>query len=156
MVFGKIVVKEKYEREDDLVFRPLVRAFRKIDADSFLTDNGCIIIGVIRDGQFFELFTWRMIPYAQYEEIETEEFFKIIDGLSLDQLKIIKRVIRSCVFNDDVNMTFSASTIEELARDRAVEFDAFVHDLTPINPYEEPYEGYNDFAYKCKKLQKVK
>lgn len=154
MVLGKIVVKNNYEQKGDLVFRPLIRAYKNNGFDAFIDGDKALILGIIRDNVFYELFTSEVIPYANYEVIGSEEFNGILDSLSYKEIKVMKKAINSVIFKKE-NETKYDEALEEQAFDRAIEFNAYNHDLSIINPYEEPVNGYNDFDYKCKVLKKI-
>ena len=93
-------------------------------------------------------------PPANYEVIGSEEFENILDSLSYKEIKIMKKAINSVIFKKE-NETKYDEVLEEQAFDRAIEFNAYNSDLSKINPYEEPVNGYNDFDYKCKVLEKI-
>ena len=154
MFLGKIVVKSDYEKKGDLVFRPLVRAYISGGFDSFVDDDKVALLGIVSDNVFYELFTWKAIPYTGYEIIDYEEFDKILQNLPLEKARVLKKMINGFVFNKQEEGYVDGSTIDENARDRAIEFEAYLNDLTDINPYQEPLNGYSDFAYKCKVLQR--
>ena len=154
MKFAKIVVKYDYEEKGDLVFRPLKRAYEKMQFSPLIENNNAILLGIVRDNNFYELFTWKEIPFSKYQEIELEEFYNIIDNFSMDKVSLLKKTINALIFNKNKEIDNSVYAIEELAKDRAIEFDAYDNDLTSINPYNEPLNGYNDFSYKCKILEK--
>lgn len=156
MYLGKIVVKNNYEQKGDLVFRPLVRAYKKNGLECFVEEDKAILLGIVRDGIFYELFTWEPILYSNYELIDFDEFDSILNCLPIEKAGILKKTIVSFVFNKTEEYFFDSNSIEELAMDRAVEFDAYNRDLTDINPYQEPFDGYTDFEYKCKILEKNK
>ena len=154
MFLGKIVIKSNYEKKGDLVFRPLVRAYKNNGFDAFIDGNDIFLLGIVNDDVFYELFTWKPIPYKNYELIDGEEFDDMMRNLPLEKARLLKKMINNFVFGKHDEMFYNSSEIAEYAKDRAVEFDAFNHDLTEINPYQEPLNGYNDFTYKCKVLMK--
>ena len=149
MVLGKIIVKSDYENKGDLVYRPLVRAYLQNGFINFMQKDKVFLLGIIKNGVFYELFTRKVIPTTKYEEISVHEFKSLIDSLSEEQIEELKMTI-----NDSLSGNDTHSTMEELATDRAVEFDAYNNDLSKINPYAEPLNGYGDFEYKCKILEK--
>ena len=157
MNFGKILVKNDYEEKGDLVFRPLVRAYKKYGLDKLIQSNGVIVFGIIYKDVFYELFTKQAIPIDDvfYEEISNEEVHFIVDLLTLDELKLAMEINNAIIFKMG-RRDLIINSMSELANDRYVEYDAFEKSLSSINPYEEPYNGYNDFDYKCRKLEKIK
>ena len=149
MVLGKIIIKSDYENKGDLVFRPLVRAFLQNGFVNFIQGDKVFLLGVIKNNTFYELFTRKVILTSDYEIISAYEFKDIIDSLSEDQIDALRDAINNSLSSKDYY-----STMEDLADDRAVEFNAYNRNLSKINPYEEPLNGYSDFEYKCKKLEK--
>ena len=156
MKFAKIVVKYDYEEKGDLVFRPLKRIYEKMGFTSFIDNDDTILLGIVRDNDFYELFTWKKIPFSIYQEIDLKEFYDIIDNFPMDKVSLLKKTINALIFNKNKEILDNMYNIEDLARDRAVEFNAYDNHLTSINPYDEPLNGYNDFSYKCKVLEKRK
>ena len=154
MFLGKIVVKNNYEKKGDLVYRPLVRAYANNGLDSFIENDRVVLLGIVKDNVFYEIFTWKPIYYSHYEKIDINELDSYISNISVENVKLLKKTINSFIFNKTDGFDYDTSSIEELAKDRAIEFNAYDHDLTDINPYEEPLNGYNDFEYKCKVLEK--
>ncbi len=154
MVLGKIVVKSNYEKKGDLVFRPLVRAYINNGFDTFVEGDKASILGIVNNGVFYELFTCEPIPYCDYEVIEYEEFDKILRDLPLERSIELKRLINNLIFHKQDARFNDPSTIDDHAMDRAIEFDAYMRDLTDINPYQDPLGGYDDFTYKCKVLRR--
>lgn len=156
MFFGKIVVKDNYEKRGDLVFRPLIRAYSALGLDSFFENDDAILLGIIEDNNFYELFTWKKINYSNFEIIDASRFEEIMSNMPLEKARLLKKTINDLIFNKHEEKEITSSSIEELAHDRAIEFQAYDKALTDINPYKEPLNGYNDFAYKCKVLEKRK
>lgn len=153
MVLGKITVKNNYEQKGDLVYRPLVRAYLKHGFDSFIEGENVLLLGIVKDNVFYELFTGDVISYSNYDILDEEEFGNIIDKLSVEKVKLLKKVINNYVFKKDKDYE-NENIIDDLSYDRSIEFDAYNRNLTGINPYQEPLNGYNDFAYKCMILEK--
>ena len=155
MVLGKITVKNDYEQKGDLVYRPLVRAYVKHGFDSLIEKDKVSLLGIIRDDTFYEIFTGEVIPYSNYEIVGEEEFCGILDNLTIEKVRLLKRVMNNYVFQKEKDYQ-EENRIMELAKDRKIEFDAYNRDLTSINPYQEPLNGYNDFAYKCQVLETLR
>ena len=72
MFLGKIVVKNNYGKKGDLVYRPLVRAYQANGLNSFIDGDSVYLLGIVRNNVFYELFTWKSIPFADYEIISYE------------------------------------------------------------------------------------
>ena len=154
MFLGKIVVKNNYEKKGDLVFRPLIRAYLNNGFDAFVKDDKAFLLGIVNNDVFYELFTWKAIPYSDYEIIDISEFDKILRDMPLEKARILKKMINNFVFDKRDESFYDPEALIENAKDRAVEFDAFNRNLTDINPYQEHLNGYSDFSYKCKVLEK--
>ena len=150
MIFAKINVKKDYEEKGDLVFRPLLRVYEKLKTAYSTHDNVVPLIGVIYNGEFYELTTWKKIEKANYEIIDFEEFETIINNLKLENLKLLRELINFSVFHEPSKIDYGISSIEDLAKDRWVDFEGYNNELTNVNPYQEPLDGYSDFIYKCK------
>ena len=155
MIFARICVKDNYEQRGDLVFRPLFRMYNNLGINALLDGNKAYIMGIIKDEQFHEIFTGDIIPFGKYEVIDQDTFNKVMQLVPQGKYDDIREGILNIIENKPTGIML-AKDITELAKDRAFEFKAYVDDLTDINPYEEPYNGYNDLFYKCKKLQKIK
>lgn len=150
MIFAKINVKKEYEKRGDLVFRPLARVYEKIGTAYSTKDSVVPLIGIIYKGEFYELTTWKKIEKAYYEIISFEEFEMILNNLKLENLKLLRKLINYSVFREPSKFDYGISSIEDLAKDRWIDFEGYNNDLTNVNPYQEPLNGYNDFVYKCK------
>ena len=164
MKYAKIVVKNNYDQRGDLVLRSYIRAIKKIKADLLLDGDKAFIYGMIdNDGHFQEVFTKGIIDYDNYEEVSTYDVDELMK-LSLPEIKLIKMIIESVIFGKTNKFDFEISTIEDLAMDRAIEFDAYINYLSRINPYmrlsqsedQDLYNAYNSFDYKVKVLDKLR
>lgn len=154
MKYAKIIVKNNYEKEQDLVFRPLVRAYQKVGASTLLEDGNAILLGTIDDnGIFQELFTRKIIDFNGYQEIDQLDVWYKIASLSTEEANIIRSVIDKIIFNENITLDYEISTINDLANDRRVDFDAYNNALSSHNPYSEPYNGYNDFGFRLTKVR---
>lgn len=160
MKYAKIIVKNNYEKRGDLVLRSYVRALEKVNAIRFLENDNAIIYGVVdEDNNFYELFTNEIINYDNYILVSVEEIFEV--GVMPDNIKsLMQKINQRILFGKDVKLDFEVSTIEELAKDRAVELDAYDKFLSRINPYQRLSNGsdcslndYNDFM---RKIEEVK
>ena len=150
MIFAKINVKRSYEEKGDLVFRPLSRIYEKLKTKYTTSDEIVPLLGVIYEDEFYELTNMKKIVDADYEIIDSEEFAQIIDNLKFENLKYLREMINFCIFNESSKTDYGISTIEDLAKDRWIDFEGYNNYLTNVNPYQEPFDGYNDFNYKCK------
>ncbi len=157
MIFGKIVVKNNYQEKGDLVFRPLIRAYEALGFDCFFENENAFLLGIIKDDVFYELFTLKPINYSNYEIIkDVNEMSKIINQIPIEKARLLRKAINNIIFNKHEENHYDSKDIADLAHDRAIEFAAYDKELTDINPYEEPFNAYNDFNYKCKVLEKRK
>lgn len=164
MRYGKIVVKSNYEKKGDLVLRSYVRAMQKANLNAFLEGENGIIYGEINeDGLFHELLTNKVIDYDDYEELTLSDIERLFNKEVWD-IDIARNIIRKIIFKENVKLDFEVSTMEEKAKDRAIEFEAYDKFLSKINPYmrlgdvqeDDNYFNYDNFSYKCKVLKKRK
>ena len=163
MEYAKIVVKSNYDKRGDLVLRSYVRALKKVNAKLMLDGDKAFIYGVVDDnGKFHELFTNEVINYEDYDLASVDEIFDAT-MISNDKKKILEMIIGKVLFEKDINIDFEISSMEDLAKDRAVEFDAYDRFLSRINPYmrlsednQKMYNSYNDFLYKIDQLKVMK
>lgn len=155
MVVARIVIKENYENKNDLVLRSYVRALKSIGDNPYVTEDKAYLYGTIdSDNKFHEAFTGQLIPYNDYELLDEQEVKNILDTVGVNVIYAIGQIIKNIIFNE--NSQYDIQEMEELAKDRAIEFDAYIKDLISHNPYSEPYNGYNSFSFKVKEIQKVK
>lgn len=160
MNYAKIVVKNNYAKRGDLVLRSYIRALSKIKAELLLDGDSAFIYGIIDEkGKFHELFTKEIIDYEYFTYIPHEEYLELC-RLPESEAKEIEKVIANVLFGKARDFDFEISSIEDLARDRAVEFDAYDKFLSRINPYmrlsdnnQELYNAYNNFQYKIDQLK---
>ena len=75
----------------------------------------------------------------------------------------MKKINQKVLFGKNVDLEIEVSTSEELAKDRAVEFEAYNDHLSRINPYmrlseaeQSRYNAYNDFGEKLKEIKKMR
>lgn len=156
MFFGKIVIKNNYEEEGDLVFRPLFRAYKMIGIDSLLKDNEAYILGIIDNNKFHELFTKKEIYYSKIELVDIKEFNNLVENIPIEKALMLKDVLNVLLEENENKRGNPLSSMEDLAQDRVVEFNGYNKEFTDINPYEEPFNAYNNFNYKCRVLKKRK
>ena len=163
MRYAKILVKNNYEQRGDLVLRSYVRALKKISEGRLLDGDNAVIYGVIADdGKFYELFTNEVIDYDNYVYVDIEEIFDTYT-MPNNRKELLKKIIEKVLFDKKVDLNIEISTMEELARDRSIEFDAYNNYLSRINPYtrllsdEEQYKynAYNSFGEKIKEIKKM-
>ncbi len=163
MKYAKIIVKNDYEKRGDLVLRSYIRALKKINAKSLLNGDEAFIYGVVDDNnKFYEFFTKQIIDYHNYQDASIDEILNL-SYLSLTQVDQIVKVIKNVLYNENIDFDFEISSIEDLACDRAIEFEAYMNFLSRINPYkrltltdnQDIYNGYNNFFYKISELKKM-
>lgn len=160
MKYAKIIVKNNYEQRGDLVLRSYVRAMNRINATSFLDGDNALIYGMVDDdGIFYEMFTREVIDYDEYEFVDRDEYMSAYASKSRigdDLVKVIKFVL----FNEDIELGFEISPMNELAYDRSLEFRAYDNRLSIINPYqrltEEDPLAFRDYNILDKKLKAIK
>ena len=159
MKYAKIVIKNNYEKRGDLVLRNFVRAIKKINATLFLDGDNALLYGIVNsNGTFYEMFTGESIDYDNYVLVSENEIFNAF--FSEKNSGQIYSVIENILFGKDINLGFDVSTMEDLAKDRAIEFEAYNNFMSRINPYQklgqENANGYNDYNNFTRKLEEIK
>ena len=163
MKYAKIIVKNNYEKRGDLVLRSYIRAIKKANAGKLLDGENALIYGVIDDNNnFHELFTNRVINYDNYVPVSIEELVEA-DIISDNKKALLKKIMDKVIFGERVDVGFEISSMEDLAKDRAVEFAAYDKFLTRINPYlrlseydnQDLYNAYNNFLYKVREVMLI-
>ncbi len=88
---------------------------------------------------------------------------EIFDVATMEESRkgILNKIVRNVLFGEDIDLGFEVSTIEELARDRAIELDAYEKRLSRINPYQrlnqgDPTNDYNSFAHKIAEIKAIR
>ena len=159
MIYAKIIVKSNYERRGDLVLRQYVRAIKKIKAGKLLDGNNALIYGMVDEfGRFHELFTKKVFDYNGYVVVPLEEYTDICFTVGYKR-ELLTKVIDEVLFENKSDLNIEYSTMEELARDRAIELDAYEAHLSRVNPYQRvatPATDCNNFLNKIKEINKMK
>ena len=163
MKYAKIVVKSNYEKRGDLVLRSYVRALKKVGEKGFLDGDNAFIYGVIDDNnRFHELFTNEIIDYDNYVLVDVDEIFDAYYTRD-EHYELLNKIMHKVLFDKNNNLDLEISTMEELAEDRSIEFDAYDSFLSRINPYmrlssdnQELYNAYNNFLYKIEQIKIMK
>lgn len=169
MCYAKIVVKDNYEKRGDLVLRSYIRAIKKLKVNALLSNDltsnieKAFIYGEVRDNEFHELLTDKVIDYKYYEKIPDNEI-EIVRCLPIPKLYQMKKVFDHVLFGKNNDLDIEVSTDEELAGDRIVELHAYDNFLSNINPFKrlseanngESYNAYNEFLYKIKMVSKIR
>ena len=156
MIFAKIVVKGDYQEKGDLVFRPLVRAYKEIGANSLIEGESAILLGVVdKNGVFHECFTREIINYSKYEELNNSDDQKYLGNLSQEQVSLLSSRIKELLFNErKIDYSDVKKAMEEDANDRSIEKKAYDDGLSMVNPYDkENPNGYKNFLFKCALLE---
>ena len=144
----KILVKDHHDSKEDLVSRPLVRGFKKINqggVSNFITENGVYLYGYLEDDSVYEVFTERPLEVEnlEYEEATSNELVCNVRCLKEEEIGKMHALIDKLVFGQKAKMDLEISTMEEKAMDRNVFFEEYNNGLTSINPYERGFE--NDY-----------
>ncbi len=158
MEFGKIVIKNDYEKKGDLVLRSYIRALKKIGATTFLDGDNGYVYGIIADGVFYELLTGKPINYNIFEPVTDMDRERLMK-CSEQEAAMTRLVTEKVIFNAIDDIGFEISSMEDLANDRTIEYNANNKGLSAIDPYsvfEGLLNGYNSFSHKCKKIIKRK
>lgn len=141
--FVKVLIKNHHDVKEDLISRPLVRAYNKLDGNgikNLITDNGIWLYGYMKDGKFYELFTDNLIDIniPSYIKVSAKEVEDIKTSLTNEELAKIFVLIQKFIFGLDVKVDFlEVSTMEEKACDRNVLLGEYHRGLTDINPYDK-------------------
>lgn len=166
MLFYKIFLDFPYDTENQIGNRPLLRGYLKSGAEVLIEDGKPYILTYVDDGLFIrEFFTTEFLrkgnfcnPLYQMPEdfikfnelsrfrivpVDKEELFNL---LSLRKNKELLLVIQKALFN--IENDFEISTMEELAADRAIQFDAYQQGLTTIDPYSAQYRENKALRYR--------
>ena len=139
----RILIKDHYDKKEDLVSRPLVRAYKKLNSENinkFITDGGIYLYGFIEDGIIRELVTQQVIDLnnMEYEIVNSSDVLSIMKSLTTKEIQRIYALISKYVFGASVEIDFvEVSTLEEKAKDRAYLFDEYNNNLTALNPYDK-------------------
>lgn len=146
----KILIKDHHDEKDDLVSRPLVRAFNKIERTNiknFVSEDGIYLYCCLENNELYEIFTQRKLEMddVKYEVVPSEELIEKVKSLSEDEIGMIYSLIRKFVFGEDIKIDFvDVLTMDDNAIDRAILFKEYNNDLSFINPYENKHE--NDYS----------
>ncbi len=162
MKYAKIIIKSDYEKKGDLVLRSYIRALKKINATILLDGDKGLIYGLVdKYGQFHELFTKKVIDYDDYCNATVDEFVNL-SLLPAEKKELLRKVNERVLFNQDNDLDIEISTIEDLAKDRFIEFNAYNSFLSRINPYQKLGENINqgdecnDFLHKLEAIKIIK
>jgi hypothetical protein len=156
MIFYKIYLINNFETDNEISNRPLARGYEKVGAKELINDYPAIIVFIDNDMLVHEFYTGSFL--RKYNITGDREDSSILTFNDLSQFNFdlipeediqkynslrrnleLRKVIAKVIFNQ--NNDFEVSTMEELAQDRAIQFDAYNNGLTTINPYSEEYMG---------------
>lgn len=160
MYFGKIIVKGDYSKEGDLVFRPLLKAYKEAGLEPLIQLGNAIIIGVVdKDGIFNEWFTGNRLYYNGVKEMDMGDIGEVLRSLDKEKAENIRNILNTIVFKRTLPTSKSIDYLDEQKKlesdneDLMVEARAYDKGLSLINPYDkENLNGYRDFLYKVSKL----
>jgi len=163
MEYAKIIVKNNYEKRGDLVLRSYIRALKQIEINILLENDNGLIYGTVDDsGKFHEFFTGLIIDYDNYIFASYKEFSQLY-FLSDKGFTFLRKINEKILFNQDNDLDIEISNIEDLAFDRAIEFEAYNNHLSRINPYQklseenmDSFNDYNNFIAKIKEIKRMK
>lgn len=146
----KILIKDHHDKIDDLVSRPLVRALKKVGTDSiskFIDKDGISLYCCLDNGIFYEVFTQRKLEMddIDYEVVSSKELKDKVKSLTKEEIGMLHTLIRKFIFGENIKIDLSKfSTMEDLAKDRAILFKEYNNGLLLINPYDKDHE--NDYS----------
>lgn len=155
MAYAKVNIKGNYKEQGDLVFRPLLRAYQKLGIIDMQKDESIPLIGIAYNDEFYEFTTWKKMDNVDFQIISREEFISLLKMIKIENISLLRMMINQIVFYEGTGMEQEISSMEDLALDRRIDFEGYNNNLTNINPYQEPLNGYNDFGYKCKMKKKM-
>lgn len=153
----RILIKDHYDKKEDLVSRPLVRAFRKLNSNGinkFITDDGVYIYAHKKGYVVTEIVTQKVMKINgfDYEVVNSGELLKIIKSLKENEIAQLHELIRKYVFGENIDIKFmEVSTMEERASDRAMQFKEYNQGLSNVNPYDKEYLTNYDNVIKGRK-----
>ena len=108
MEFAKIVVKDNYENEGDLVLKSYIEALKKnnlnllLGLNLFTNAETAYIFGIIKeDNKFHEFFTDRIIDYDNYVIVPDDGVIPL-KYLPKEQVEEIREVLYQVIFGDDI------------------------------------------------------
>ncbi len=160
MEYAKIIVKNDYEKRGDLVLRSFIRALKKANGVELLDGDNALIYGMVDEfGRFYEFFTKEIIDCENYVIIPLEEYIDVC-FMPREKKDTLRKIIEKLILEKDIELEIDSSTIEELAKDRLIEFKAYNNYLSRINPFTRLDEqsnmfAYNSFQYKLKEIKKM-
>ena len=161
MEYAKIIVKSNYEKRGDLVLRSYIRALKKVNGVELLDGDDGIIYGTVDEfGNFYEFFTKEIIDCNNYVIIPLEEYIDVC-FMPKSKKEVLKQIIEKMILEKDIEMDLDSSSIEELAKDRLIEFEAYNNFLSRINPFTrldddmKDFFAYNSFQAKINELKKM-
>ena len=163
MIFYKIYLVNNFETEKEISNRPLARGYEKVGANELLENYPSIIVFIDNDMLVHEFFTGSYLRKYNITGDSNDSAILAFNDLSQFYFELIpeqdiqkynnlrknlelRKVITKVIFNQ--NNDFELSTMEELAQDRAIQFEAFTNGLTTINPYSEEYMGNASLRYR--------
>jgi hypothetical protein len=107
MNYAKIIVKNEYENDGDLVLSNYIEAIKKANINILLGLNlftnmeTAFIFGIIKeDNRFHELFTDRIIDYDNYE-IVPEDGVIPLRYLSKEEVVKIRQIMNRVIFTEE-------------------------------------------------------
>lgn len=145
----KVLIKSHYDNKGDLVSKPFVRAFNKINSQGikkFITEEGVILYCTLENDKLYDVFTQKLIEVDNfnYEVIPSSILVDVVKSLSKEEIHMVDALIKKFILGESIDIDFvEVSTMEELSKDRAELFADYELGLTTINPYERYHE--NDY-----------
>ena len=154
MIFYKIYLVNNYETEQEISNNPLKRGYLKAGADELIEQEPFILVFVDNDMLVHEFFTGQYLKGNNITGNENDNNVLSFNDMSyfnflpvnygelpkyekLRNNKNLRLVIQKVIFNE--NNDFEVSNMEELANDRALQFNAYENGLTSFNPYTDSF-----------------
>ena len=137
--YVKMIYTMDYDTPTGKSRRPLRRAYQKAGIYELIEDDCPFVLGYINeDGKMVDFITHREILTngQSYQEISREEIGRIYDSLGYDKIKQLYNIMCVMFFDEEHDLGFEISTMEELDADRKYQWKAYNDGKTTISPYD--------------------
>jgi len=136
MKYVKIVYRKDYDTIEEKSNRCLIRAYEKAGINHFFENGNPVVYGYFYNSCLFELLTNRPISSRNYEDVDFRSVFDTIRSCSKDELNKLANIINVVFFDENIDLGYEITTMEEAAYDRSIQLKAYEKGLTSINPYD--------------------
>ena len=152
MQYVKMIYTMDYDTVNGKSKRPLLRAYEKLGITELIEEGNPFVLGyVYNNGDKSELrdfVTQRRIDSngQSFQPISREEVKKIYDKMGVEKYKKLYGIMCTMFFEEKHDLGFEITTMDEMSRDRHIQWNAYQNGLTDINPYDS--ETLNDYTIK--------